>query len=61
VKRNTAFWEEVIDENGLEVGNNGQPSHYRTREDDEGESVIDLTFAIRPRTKWFILADDHAA
>jgi hypothetical protein len=36
VQQNATFWEEVIDENGLEVGNNGQPTHYWTREDHEG-------------------------
>ena len=55
-----ALWEEVIDENGPEVANDGQPAHYWTREDHEGETVIDLMLANRPMMKWFILADDHA-
>jgi len=59
-QRNAAFWEEVIDENGLEIGNDGRSTHYWTREDQEGESVIDLTLANRPIMKWTILADDHA-
>jgi len=50
----------VIDENELEVGNDGRPTHYWTREDHKGESVIDLTLANQPITKWFILANDHA-
>jgi hypothetical protein len=50
----------VIDENGLEIGNDGRSTHYWTREDHEGESVIDLTLAKRPIMRWTILADDHA-
>jgi len=50
----------VIDENGLEIGNDGRPTHHRTREDQEGESVIDLTLANRPIVRWTKLADDHA-
>jgi len=60
VQRDAAFWEDVIDENGLEIGNDGEAAHHWTREGHEGESVIDLTLANRPITKWSILADDHA-
>jgi hypothetical protein len=49
----------VIDENGLEIGNDGQSAQCWTREDHEGESVIDLTLVNRPIMKWIILADDH--
>jgi len=58
--RNVAFWEEMIDENELEIGNDGQSTHNWTREGHEGKSVIDLTLANRPITKWSTLADDHA-
>jgi hypothetical protein len=60
VQRGVVFWEDVIDENGLEIGNDGEATHHWTREGHEGESVIDLTLANRPITKWSILADDHA-
>jgi len=60
LQRNATSWETLIDENGLEVGNDGQCTHYWTREDYKGESVIDLTLANRLITNWFILADDHA-
>ena len=60
VQRDAAFWEDVIDENGLEIGNDCEPTHHWTREGHERESVIDLTRANRPITKWSILADDHA-
>ena len=60
MQQNTAFWAEVIDENGLEVGNDSQPTHYRTREDEEGESVIDLTLANGPIKRWVVLAEDHS-
>jgi len=59
-QRNAAFWEGVIDENGPEIGNDGRSTHYWTREDHQGESVIDLTLANRPIMRWTILADDHA-
>jgi len=52
--------EDVIDENRLEIGNDGEATHHWTREGHEGESVIDLMLANRPITKWSILADDHA-
>ena len=60
VQRNAMFWEDVIDENGLEIGNDGRATHHGTREVHEGESVIDLTLPNRPTTKWSILADDDA-
>jgi len=50
----------VIDENGLEIGTDGRPTHHWTGEDQEGESVINLMLAHRPIVKWTILADDHA-
>jgi len=61
VQRDAAFWEDMIDKNGLEIGNDGRPTHHWIREDQEGESVIDLTFANRPIVKWTILADDYAS
>ena len=61
VQRDAVFWEDMIDENGLEIGNDGEATHHWTREGHKGESVIDLTLAIRPITKSSILADhDHA-
>jgi len=42
VQQNATFWEDVIDKNGLEIGNDGSPTHQGTREDQEGESVINL-------------------
>jgi len=60
VQRDAAYWEDVIDENGLQIGNDGRPTHYSTREDQEGELVIDLTLANCPIVKLTILADDHA-
>jgi len=50
----------VIDKNGLEIGNDGRPTHVWIREDQEGKSVIDLTLANRPIVRLTILADDHA-
>jgi hypothetical protein len=61
VQRDSAFCEDMIDENGLEIGNDREATHHWTREGHDGESVIDLTLANRPITKWSILADDHAS
>jgi len=60
VLRNVTFWEDVIDENGLEIGNDGRATHHWTRECLEGELVIDLTLANRAITKWSRLAENHA-
>jgi len=59
VQRDAAFWEDMIDENVLEIGNVSEATLHRTREGYEGESDIDPTWANRPITKWSILADDH--
>jgi hypothetical protein len=40
-----AFWDDVIDKNGLVIGNDGRPTNHWTRGDQEGESVIELTLA----------------
>jgi len=37
VQRDAAFWADVIDENGLEIGNDGEATHHWTREGHEGE------------------------
>ena len=60
MQRDAAFWEGVIDKNGLEIGNDGRPTQNSTREDQEDDSVIDVTLANRPIVTWTILADDHA-
>ena len=45
VQRDAGFREDMIDENGLEIGNDWETTHHRTRQGHEGESVIDLTLA----------------
>ena len=50
VQRNAAFWEDVIDQNGLEIGDNGEATHHWTRDGHEGEWVIDLMPANRTIT-----------
>jgi len=55
-----AFWESVIDQNGLEIGNDGKATLHWTRECHEGEWVIKLTLANQRVPKWSILADNHA-
>ena len=60
MQRNATFCEDVIDENGLEIGNDGRATHHWTRQGHEGESIIDLTLASRPITQASILGDNHA-
>jgi hypothetical protein len=60
VKRNPSFWEDLIDENGQEMGNDGTATHDWTREDHEGVLFIDRTMVNRPITNCSILAQDHA-
>jgi len=52
--------EVLIDENRLEIGNDGRSAHNWTRENHASQFVIDLELANRPITKWSKLADDHA-
>jgi hypothetical protein len=54
------LWEEVFNENGLYVGNDGHPTNFRTKENHEGDSVSELTLANRLIMKWYIQVDDHA-
>ena len=42
-RRDATCWEQMIDEHGLVIGNDDQPTHYWTRHDSMGKSVIDLT------------------
>ena len=59
VQRNAMLWKDVIDENGLEIGNDGRATHHWTRKGHEGESVIDLTLANRPITQGAVQAHDY--
>jgi len=61
VQLDAAIWEDLIDKNGLEIGNDGRPTHHWTREDHEGKLGIKLTLGNRPIQKWTILTNDHAA
>jgi len=60
VQRDATFWDCVIDENGLEIGNDGRPTDHWTREYQEGKSVINLMLANRQMVRLTILANDHA-
>jgi hypothetical protein len=59
VQWDATFWEDMIDENCLETGNDGRPTNHWTGAEQEGESIIDLPLATRPLVKWTILANDH--
>jgi len=59
-QKDATYWEEIIDEYGHEIGNDDRPTHHWVRDGNEGESIIDLTLAHRPITKWTILNRSHA-
>jgi hypothetical protein len=48
-QRDATFWGDIIDEHGLEFGNDdNQPTHHWARNGEEGKSTIYLTLATRP-------------
>jgi hypothetical protein len=60
-QRDATLWEEIIDEHGLQIGNeDDQPTHHWARNGKEGKSTIDLTLAIRPITQWTTLGGSRA-
>jgi len=58
--RDDVFWEDIIEENGLEIGNDDRATHYWKTGDLEAKSVIGLTLVNQPIGKWTILAENHA-
>jgi len=58
-RRDTAYWEDIIHEHGLLIGNDDRPSHHCTRNECEGWSIIDPTSADRKFGKWTILDGSH--
>jgi len=58
--RYAVIWEDIIDGNGLEFGNDDRATHFWTRGDLQGKSVIDVPLANRPIGYWTILAENHA-
>ena len=58
-RRDAAYWEDIIDEHGLLIENDDRPTHHWTKNESEGESIIDLTLANRPLGKWSILDWSH--
>jgi len=58
--REAAYWEGIIDVDGLVIGNYDRPTHYWTRNECEVVSIIDLTLANRPFGKWTIVDGNHA-
>jgi len=59
-QHDATLWEEIIDEHGLEIAKDDQPTHHWARNSEEGESTIDLTLASRPITRWTILEGRQA-
>jgi hypothetical protein len=59
-RKEAAYWEGIIDEHGLVVGDDDRPTHYWTRIENKGVSIIDQTLANEPFGKWTILDGNHA-
>jgi hypothetical protein len=59
-QRDAALWEEIIDEYGLEIGNDNRPTHHWARNGEDGELTIDLTLTTRPIMRWTTLDGSHA-
>ena len=57
---NVTFWDGIIDEYVLEIGNDHRPTQHWARNGKQGESTIDLTLATRPIKRWTILEGSHA-
>jgi hypothetical protein len=47
-QRDATFWEEIIAEHVLKIGNDDQPTDHWARNSEEGESTIELTLSSRP-------------
>jgi len=59
-QRNAISWEAIIDQYGLEIGNDDWPTHHWARNGKEGEWTIELTLATRPITRWTTMDGSHA-
>jgi hypothetical protein len=59
-QRDATCWQEIIDEYGLQIGNDDCPTHHWVRNGDQGESTIDLTLATQLITRWSMLDGSHA-
>lgn len=54
------FWEDNIDEQGLEIGNINPPTHRSAANCKQGESILDLTIDSQLMMKWTILDRRHS-
>jgi len=59
-RRAATYWELIIDEHWLDIGNNDRHAHYWTSHDSTAESVIHLTLANRIFGKWMIVDGCYA-
>jgi len=58
-QRKAAFWEVVIDQNALEIGNDSRSTHYGSTGEHYSEWVFNLTLLNQPILKWTIVVDHH--
>jgi hypothetical protein len=55
-KRDVTFWEQIIDEHRLEIGNDDdRPTQHWARNGEKGESTIDQTLPTQPIMRWTTL------
>ena len=60
-QRDATFWDEIIDEHELEIGNDDDRHTYHwARNGDEGRWSIALTLATRAIMQWPTLDGSHA-
>jgi hypothetical protein len=57
--RQATYWEEIIDEQRVVIGNDTRPTDYWTRNESKGASNIDLTLDQRLFGKWTMLTGNH--
>jgi len=57
--REDSYWEEIVNQHRLGIGNDDWPTHYWTRNESKGVSIIDLTLPNQPLRKWTIWDGNH--
>jgi len=59
-QREVTYWEEILAEHWLAIGNDDSLTHYWMRNESQQESIIGLTMANQPFSKWKILDENRA-
>lgn len=53
------FWEHIVNQHALQIGNNDQSTPHWARNGEEYESTMDVTLAKQPIKQWTILDVRH--